>query len=630
MFFRYRSAAALATALVVLLLVLADGTEGLFGAGLRDGNEVVYPGYLSSTSANAPSYDGRIRVYLVEPTSRWQNDWGEPYHFGFLDWALDSVVSISESDTVDIVSDWYAPDHGFSSISEDNIMAIAAAFNSEGHPRYAYPSDSLNPFTAYYVDAAAGATPGNPGSNRVSSSFTHTVLVEEGTTTWCRYCPYVGGDLYAIYESGLYPFYFVSMITDVMSSLTDSVAFKRIKGELALYGYPTCYSDGGYIVRFGSSQPNEPDSIELSEHIEASGAREVVKLDMNLSLDWIGANRVRARVTVWHRQEPFAINLLPNPALPFELDVIAFPAEPLTAEPQIVVENEAGADTLTMTQLDNRDALTYSLDYRVSEAGAYFISICGFDTVGNYECSEMLFSGAPVRADQGALLSSHSGLFDLQIPPHALSGDALILCWEEAPDANNIEGVDLLSNITPLLLLRTKSTPSMLKSSAILSVDVGRLGIGADEYGSIVLLRSQDGGLKDVGAHFDAVDGTITAEITKFGTYLVALSSSARSETDQGEISPSAYRLDQNRPNPFNVGTTISFYLPEAAQVELAVYNVLGQRVLGILDEHLPPGSHDALWDGRNEDGDYCSSGVYLYRLKAGSFTEARRMLLLK
>ena len=114
--------------------------------------------------ADRSTYDGHLRVYIVEPVSRWDDSWYLPFHFGFLDYAVDSAISISGSETIDITYDWYSPDHGFASFSSDNIMVIAAVFNSEGHPAYAYPQGPSYPFTAHYVDAAAGALPGAPGS----------------------------------------------------------------------------------------------------------------------------------------------------------------------------------------------------------------------------------------------------------------------------------------------------------------------------------------------------------------------------------------------------------------------------------------------------------------------------------
>ena len=91
-----------------------------------------------------------------------------------------------------------------------------------------------------------------------------------------------------------------------------------------------------------------------------------------------------------------------------------------------------------------------------------------------------------------------------------------------------------------------------------------------------------------------------------------------------GEV-PNSYELGQNYPNPFNPSTEISFALPKAGDVTLEVYNVLGQRVATLVDGAMDAGTHYVTFDA-----DMYSSGVYFYRLSTNSFTETKKMLLLK
>jgi hypothetical protein len=88
---------------------------------------------------------------------------------------------------------------------------------------------------------------------------------------------------------------------------------------------------------------------------------------------------------------------------------------------------------------------------------------------------------------------------------------------------------------------------------------------------------------------------------------------------------PSAYALGQNYPNPFNPGTTIRFDLPEAAVVNLVVYDILGRTVALLVDGTMEAGSHDVRFDAPALPG-----GVYFYRLRAGTFSETRKFTLLK
>ena len=74
-----------------------------------------------------------------------------------------------------------------------------------------------------------------------------------------------------------------------------------------------------------------------------------------------------------------------------------------------------------------------------------------------------------------------------------------------------------------------------------------------------------------------------------------------------------------------NPATTIKFDLKENSRVMLVIYNMLGQVVTTLIDEHMEAGFHQVVWDAS-----HAASGIYLYRIKAGNFTAIKRMILLK
>lgn len=94
------------------------------------------------------------------------------------------------------------------------------------------------------------------------------------------------------------------------------------------------------------------------------------------------------------------------------------------------------------------------------------------------------------------------------------------------------------------------------------------------------------------------------------------------------EVLPKNFVLHQNHPNPFNSSTAITFDLPTLANWSLDIINANGQKIRTFLDENI--GSLTILWDGKDENGMDSPSGVYLYRLRAGAFSESKKMLLLK
>jgi hypothetical protein len=99
---------------------------------------------------------------------------------------------------------------------------------------------------------------------------------------------------------------------------------------------------------------------------------------------------------------------------------------------------------------------------------------------------------------------------------------------------------------------------------------------------------------------------------------------------EEGDNRPDNYSLSHNYPNPFNPETQIDYAIPRNCQVKLAVFNILGQKVKSLVDEFQTVGCKTIEWDGRNENGQECASGVYFYKLKAGEFSETKKMILMK
>ena len=100
---------------------------------------------------------------------------------------------------------------------------------------------------------------------------------------------------------------------------------------------------------------------------------------------------------------------------------------------------------------------------------------------------------------------------------------------------------------------------------------------------------------------------------------------------DDNEIKPDFAFLEQNRPNPFNPETTISFSIPKDNKVELSIYNMKGQRINELANEYFQSGYYTFLWNGKDESGKNLSAGVYLYKLLInGKITETKKLILIR
>ncbi|HLF15069.1 MAG TPA: multiheme c-type cytochrome [Bacteroidota bacterium] len=112
------------------------------------------------------------------------------------------------------------------------------------------------------------------------------------------------------------------------------------------------------------------------------------------------------------------------------------------------------------------------------------------------------------------------------------------------------------------------------------------------------------------------------------------LQTSLRQVTDidfsRNEPIPTEYVLTQNYPNPFNPTTKIRVGLSGASPAVLTVYNILGEKVITLMDDTYDPGVYDLTWDGRDQSGRMLAGGIYIYRLQTPEFTSVKKMVFLK
>ena len=92
---------------------------------------------------------------------------------------------------------------------------------------------------------------------------------------------------------------------------------------------------------------------------------------------------------------------------------------------------------------------------------------------------------------------------------------------------------------------------------------------------------------------------------------------------------PRDFGLAQNAPNPFNKGTAIDFWLPTVGEVDLAMYNLVGQRVALLASGHYPAGRNEVIWNGLDLGGRPLAAGVYFYRLRYAGRAAVRKLVLL-
>ncbi len=148
--------------------------------------------------------------------------------------------------------------------------------------------------------------------------------------------------------------------------------------------------------------------------------------------------------------------------------------------------------------------------------------------------------------------------------------------------------------------------------------------------GSVNILNLQFKAVGDPGSSATlSLSFSAIAAAYAFTDLLPYLAVSKETITLAAEALPEDFAL-QNFPNPFNPSTEVHYQLPRDSEVEIAVYNVLGQKVQTLVKERQSAGKYVVRWEGRDEQGQPAPSGIYFLQMRAGQFVAERKLLLLK
>ena len=169
----------------------------------------------------------------------------------------------------------------------------------------------------------------------------------------------------------------------------------------------------------------------------------------------------------------------------------------------------------------------------------------------------------------------------------------------------------------------TMTSLTHLLENAEKSLQKGNNGAAVNQLEAFInKLKAQDG---------KKIDGLSVNIWMDASQQIIALIQTGLAKNSNGQIltsaspKPKIFSLDQNYPNPFNPSTTIRYGLPENEKVTIDIYDILGREVAELVNGEAAAGYHEVKFDGSK-----LSSGIYFYRLTAGSFTQIHKMLLLK
>jgi len=165
-----------ATSIALLLCSATFGIEAT-RVDLAPNPEIAVFEEPMSEMNSAATYSGIIRIFVTD-NDRWDDSDGERTHNAVVGIPIQESITLNDGDSLmwDLEFDYYG-------LTEEHTTVIAALYNSYGYQGYSVPDNNTYPFTVHEVDATAAAHCGRSGYNIVTASFTHSVLITEGSTT---------------------------------------------------------------------------------------------------------------------------------------------------------------------------------------------------------------------------------------------------------------------------------------------------------------------------------------------------------------------------------------------------------------------------------------------------------------
>jgi len=289
----------------------------------------------------------------------------------------------------------------------------------------------------------------------------------------------------------------------------------------------------------------------------------------------------------------------------------------------LIVDHITGKSTLTGSQFSAADIYTYP-------NGDGAVNVQDLSLLQNVILTGMYPDGQRIQKTVVTPVLLAAGL-----KKSALAPDASVTAYVTS------SGIVIhLQNTVPVKGLQISlgnihSMPAAMKATTTM----GNVLYGTDSDGLNLLLFSSNGDVVAPGERTVAVlpfslanaSGVSLTSVVIAGTDNKVIGSvEATLSHEQPEELPSKYALQQNYPNPFNPSTEIKFSVPQTSAVKLVVYNSLGQEVRTLFAGQVEQGTQVVRWDGRDNHGNTLASGMYIYRMTAGSFTQSYKMMLLK
>jgi hypothetical protein len=227
-----------------------------------------------------------------------------------------------------------------------------------------------------------------------------------------------------------------------------------------------------------------------------------------------------------------------------------------------------------------------------------------------------------IPAGGSGTLVSGDGLLWMKFPQGSVEQDVYATCISVSDDATydfqnqpELEALGDAYQLGPSISFGRELTVAFA---------LDHLDLGDKAKALFTIFRYEDGKWRALDSYLEG--NSVCADVGQLGVYRLVYDPAGKHAVG----TPTSFALYQNCPNPFNPETQIRYDLPVSGHVNLAIYNVLGQKVRVLVDEFQDVGRKSARWDGHDENGRDVASGIYFYKIKVENFEKIRKMVLLK
>lgn len=376
--------------------------------------------------------------------------------------------------------------------------------------------------------------------------------------------------------------------------ITGSITWDGSQRRLLFQASQNLLPDDLITVRLKGSIPQE-SGVGLDG--DGDGAAEGSPAD-----DFVWSFRTQ---TVDLTPPVMTLGIAQNPVLTRHMDIYIFASEALDHIPTLEVAGKSA-----VVQRVPGDVPIYKADYLLEASGVLTLQVAGVDLAGNSGRGERSFAAQLLDAAAGGVVTAADGRFSLTLAAHTLGSSGYLTVVQSAPDGAAAETATIYE-VGPAGLVLTRPA----------AVELATPTAAAGQSWQVEQ-RQPDGTWEALAG--TASRGRVRAMVASTGAFRL---------TAVTEAVPSSFALGRSYPNPFRLGaevTTFTIDLPREQEVEVAVYNLLGERVRTLRRGALTAGTHLFRWDGRDERERWVASGLYFYRCTLRGTSITRKLLILQ